>query len=1453
MGDSRVQVDGKSSSTVTPGFKPQGSSFLEQRYQEQVETETTSPSDEKQLNSSEQPNPTPPPLDPPPFWHSFGRVSVCPIQAKLRIGQPGNKYEQEAERVAEQVMRMPEPKPVARRIVSPVRPVALQRQPLEETEDEKEMVKAKLSAGSVMPVIQRQGAKSEEEDKLQMKPVVGQITPVIQRQTELPEEEEDETLQAKTIPGYTLQGLNSGGEATMQRQAEAGDENRSGLPTSLRAGLEDLSGIDLSGIRVHHNSSKPAKINALAYTQGQEIHVSPGQEKHLPHEGWHVVQQMQGRVKPTIQAKGVSINDEEDLEHEADVMGQRAERFDSIPTSVSVVKPVSRWSSFTHLSILQKEDGEKDMLPEPVQVVWGGDPFTISFERKQERGGSSRFQFVIRYTGPQPVDGPSVTNKTVQVSALIGSAVIKARIHRQTDSILEIDLYGDRSQMIKLTDKVAFESRAFKYKGRRHPFHVTKNGRFAYSSSFWVLDPKATAKNVPVPEPEEVPGENPKSTLEGGGTKIIFDGDGDQYKELSAHIKSTSYWDPDSKDVAKDVTLEITQLSSKQTKFVSFQLPKPRLGGSFFPIVKEVTDGKSPTRLSLVLPIGTQLLDILPPKRTATDVEYIVEVVGQRFSFKFPPEKSPIHRVVKPGELTIRGNIASSDIELGAYGDRFRLTINPTSMTKGIFGISPLSRKGQPLGGEGVEVSISPNAESTVLFELLNTGPVSLGIDMNQDGKPDLQIFDRLTTPEAVDGGGPTESNRNHHVRVTGSAIGSDRVFYFPVRNNYFRGGIAGKTGREAAINAMAVGALTEQEAEGATFEAQIDAYEMALMPIRKKALDGGLVSPSTFTAWKDLSEAIIKLGPQIQKKVNSKLKNEAARQADKLYKALQKETSRHTKPIPTGVHGASSSTYNPYTDESITITPFSFSKFGAGPDLAKNIRAEEWEKAFPNYRKLVSGLDQWIVENLKKTKGERAEETQQAAFLAGRRRQLANIEKHNPKRLLAAFYPDKKFGKESGYVSQVPLSLYYWKHGNTWHLKDITNPEKIFHYTYSAKENDSSPPQGLLAELNDPDHFPLGVIIYQVPGQKGGRVRTTDHLTWKKFFSYLGLGLAAVGLVLSAIATSGTTLAVAGSWALAGSALATGAAAAINLAEKAGHGQLDTTTALIDLGTIVSSLAGLSALRLGKIVRGATSAAEKGKHLVGTAAQRAVLYGKYYVVASRTRTAADVVTVAAFGLDTAKKLDEIEYGPGDRKDRDRAKRLLLAQLAVTVGLEALSIKGEIPHLNNQKPLVLESIGGVTFARVGPVVKRVGKAPSGIIIKEVPIAKLNPIHDVPRAGVPKGHIEGIMGAMSKSGYDVSRPVSATKLPDGTLIITGGHHRLEAMRRLGELQVPVQIFEAARTDPVRLAQFLGIGRITGKYTGAYYPRLGPAQQTAVNTYLRKWRKANPEQVKTNFPD
>ncbi len=109
-------------------------------------------------------------------------------------------------------------------------------------------------------------------------------------------------------------------------------ENRTGLPNNLKAGIENLSGHSMDDVKVHFNSNKPSQLQAHAYAQGTDIHIASGQERHLPHEAWHVAQQKQGRVKPTMQIKGnvnvnVNVNDDAGLEKEADLMGAKASQF----------------------------------------------------------------------------------------------------------------------------------------------------------------------------------------------------------------------------------------------------------------------------------------------------------------------------------------------------------------------------------------------------------------------------------------------------------------------------------------------------------------------------------------------------------------------------------------------------------------------------------------------------------------------------------------------------------------------------------------------------------------------------------------------------------------------------------------------------------------------------------------------------------------------------------------------------------------------------------------------------------------------------------------------------------------------------------------------------------------------------------------------------------------------
>lgn len=191
---------------------------------------------------------------------------------------------------------------------------------------------------------------------------------VAQRQAAEEEEEEEDVLQ----------GIFTSSEESVHFHGETGKtDSCTGISGPLRTSLEALSGMDLSGVKIHKNSSKPARLNALAYTQGQDIHVGPGKEKHLPHEGWHAVQQMQRRVKPTTQILGVSINDDAGLEREADMMGTKAlqtirteqETKESAPPGAV---PVQRFEAREHKSMGDKGSGGTKMnLPGGLKVTFG--------------------------------------------------------------------------------------------------------------------------------------------------------------------------------------------------------------------------------------------------------------------------------------------------------------------------------------------------------------------------------------------------------------------------------------------------------------------------------------------------------------------------------------------------------------------------------------------------------------------------------------------------------------------------------------------------------------------------------------------------------------------------------------------------------------------------------------------------------------------------------------------------------------------------------------------------------------------------------------------------------------------------------------------------------------------------------------------------------------------------
>ncbi len=180
----------------------------------------------------------------------------CTIQPKLTVGAANDPLEQEADRVADEVMRMPEPR------------------------------------------MQRQPESEEEKEEVQTKPLAERITPLVQRQAHPEEkEEEEEPLQAKANHASTplvtpalkaqINALRGGGQP---------------LSDSARAFFEPRFGYDFSQVRVHTDSKASGSagaLNALAYTVGRDVVFGEGQyapatvqgKRLIAHELAHVVQQ----------------------------------------------------------------------------------------------------------------------------------------------------------------------------------------------------------------------------------------------------------------------------------------------------------------------------------------------------------------------------------------------------------------------------------------------------------------------------------------------------------------------------------------------------------------------------------------------------------------------------------------------------------------------------------------------------------------------------------------------------------------------------------------------------------------------------------------------------------------------------------------------------------------------------------------------------------------------------------------------------------------------------------------------------------------------------------------------------------------------------------------------------------------------------------------------------------
>jgi hypothetical protein len=125
-----------------------------------------------------------------------------------------------------------------------------------------------------------------------------------------------------------------------------------------------------------------------------------------------------------------------------------------------------------------------------------------------------------------------------------------------------------------------------------------------------------------------------------------------------------------------------------------------------------------------------------------------------------------------------------------------------------------------------------------------------------------------------------------------------------------------------------------------------------------------------------------------------------------------------------------------------------------------------------------------------------------------------------------------------------------------------------------------------------------------------------------------------------------------------------------------------------------------------------------------------------------------------------------------------------------------------------------------TLAKGGAIVKRVGVNKFGTT--EVAVSKVQKIHGVPKKGTPPNHVDDLANDFKTNGYNLESgpPIEGYTMPDGQVIIIDGHHRLAALEKLGETNIPIRIHSQISEDGLRL--YLKIGEYSGFYPPSRYP-------------------------------
>ncbi|MCI4670779.1 MAG: DUF4157 domain-containing protein [Bacteroidia bacterium] len=236
------------------------------------------------------------------------------IQPKLKVGEPGDKYEQEADAMADQVVNQPAH-------------TAPQISPMMDGEDEakrKPMVQQMAAEEKIDKMDDPEVMEKQEEEQVDMKEREEGLDMKEEEQVDMKEKEKgldmkEEEIQEKPSVQRSTQGSGTGhAPSTVESSINSSKGQGHSLSAHTQSQMESAFGADFSGVRVHTDSRSiqmNQELGAQAFTHGSDVYFNEGKYspetskgKHLlAHELTHVVQQggseLSRKKNPEIQSK----------------------------------------------------------------------------------------------------------------------------------------------------------------------------------------------------------------------------------------------------------------------------------------------------------------------------------------------------------------------------------------------------------------------------------------------------------------------------------------------------------------------------------------------------------------------------------------------------------------------------------------------------------------------------------------------------------------------------------------------------------------------------------------------------------------------------------------------------------------------------------------------------------------------------------------------------------------------------------------------------------------------------------------------------------------------------------------------------------------------------------------------------------------------------------------------